>query len=209
MNMPYLNEIASTRELIDTFGGYNHNLSIGSGELFDMRNLCGDHYPILSTRPPRGLYATPSWSQGMISKDELCYIDGGDMVIGEARYPMALSGGEKPKTMISMGAYVIILPDKKYINTADPADRGDIEATVVSTDHTVISLCRADASEYGEIPTGVTPPRKSRGDGSVDRHGRGTPHAEAIRCRRRQMGDGERYLSQDQLPRSRRALRGR
>lgn len=158
MNMPYLNEIASTRELIDTFGGYNHNLSIGSGELFDMRNLCGDHYPILSTRPSRGLYAMPLWVQGMISKENLCYIDGGDMVIGEEHYPMALSATEKPKTMISMGAYVIILPDKKYINTSDPADRGDIEATVVSTDHTVISLCRADASEYGEIPTGETPP---------------------------------------------------
>ena len=35
------------------FGGLNHNLGAGDGELWDMRNLTSDHYPLLASRPQR------------------------------------------------------------------------------------------------------------------------------------------------------------
>jgi hypothetical protein len=46
-----------------------------------------------------------------------------------------------------MGAYVIILPDKKYVNTADISDFGSLEAVFTTAAPTVFSLCRADGTD--------------------------------------------------------------
>ena len=132
MKLPILNELPTTREMIEKFGGYNHNLRIGEGEFYDMKNLTSSDYPVLSPRPKRGIYASPDNPQGMIEKDALCYVDGSDFVINEYHIDMGLSTKEEdcPKTLVSMGAYVIIMPDKKYINTKDYSDKGNIEATL-------------------------------------------------------------------------------
>lgn len=147
MNYPTLNTIAVSRETLDVFGGYNHNLRIGEGEFYDMRNLTSSYYPLLSVRQKRGVYASPTAPGGMIAKDSLCYIDGGDFVMNEYRIHMNFSS-DLPKQLISMGAYVIILPDKKYINTADITDYGNIEASVTTTSDVSFELCRIDGSAY-------------------------------------------------------------
>ena len=112
---PELRELPATREMIDVFRGYNHNLRIGDGEFYDMKNLSSVNYPVLSPRPKRGVYASPAALGGMIGKDTLCYVDGSDFVINGNRIKMGLNAEGVPKTLISMGAYVIIMPDKKYI----------------------------------------------------------------------------------------------
>lgn len=159
MKYPVLSELNTSRELIDVFRGYNHNLRIGDGEFYDMKNLSSNDYPILSPRPLRGVYATPSIPQGMIAKDSLCYVDGNDFVINEDRVPMGLTVDDTPKTLISMGAYVIIMPDKKYINTIDHNDKGRIEASVTTTTPVTFSLCKLDGVEYDNIITQDTEPK--------------------------------------------------
>jgi hypothetical protein len=52
---PILKELPTTRDYIDTFGGYNHQLRIGANEFYDMKNLSSDNYPVVSTRGKRGL----------------------------------------------------------------------------------------------------------------------------------------------------------
>lgn len=158
MRYPTLNEIPTTREMIDSFGGYNHNLRIGAGEFYDMQNLTSAHYPVLSTRPRRGIFATPTAPQGLIAKDALCYVDGGDFVMGEYRVAMNLTRDSAPKTLISMGAYVIILPDKKYINTADISDYGSIEAVVTTTTAVTFELCKIDGTAYADTVAQDTEP---------------------------------------------------
>ena len=132
MKYPILNEIPTSRDMISVFGGYNHNLSIGDGEFYDMTNLSSADYPLLSPRKKRGIYATSSNPQGLIAKDALCYVDGSDFVINGYHVDMGLSTEEDmcPKSLVSMGAYVVIMPDKKYINTNDYSDNGNIEALV-------------------------------------------------------------------------------
>lgn len=136
---PKLSELAATREMVDVFKGYNHNLRIGSGEFYDMKNLTSNDYPVLSPRPKRGVYVSSGTPQGMIAKDTLCYVDSGYFVIGGDRVDMGLSierdseGNIIPKNLISMGAYVIIMPDKKYINTSNLLDHGNIEASFTTT----------------------------------------------------------------------------
>jgi hypothetical protein len=112
--------------MVDTFKGYNHNLRIGDGEFFDMKNMTSDHFPVLSPRGKRGVYASPNKPTGLIAKDSLCYVDGSKFVINEKSYDMGLT--DEPKQLISMGAYVIIMPDKKYFNTENHDDRGNIES---------------------------------------------------------------------------------
>ena len=155
MRYPTLASPQTSRDMVDVFGGYNHNLRIGVGEFYDMTNLSSSAYPVLSPRPRRGVYTegtyihdetimTPS---GMIAKDALCYVDGTDFVINEYHVPMGLSF-DSPKTLVSMGAYVIIMPDKKYVNTADLSDYGEIEANVTTTSSVTFSLCKNDGALY-------------------------------------------------------------
>lgn len=157
MKLPILSEIESSREMIDVFGGYNHNLRISNGEFYNMKNLSSSDYPVLSPRKRRGIYATPEKPQGLLAKDSLCYVDGENFIINGKTIPLGLTDGDK--TLISMGAYVIIMPDKKYINTTDTSDCGSIESKVTSTGTVTFSLCRIDGDTYENYTISSSAPR--------------------------------------------------
>ncbi len=129
LKYPKLNEIPTSRDILDKFKGYNHNLRIGDGEFYDMKNLTGDDHPILSPRKKRGIFLTPAQATGICSNAEFCYVDGKDFVIGDTAYDLKLSAVDK--TLVSMGANVVVMPDQKYINTIDPADRGNLQLGVI------------------------------------------------------------------------------
>lgn len=150
MQYPTLYTKSSSSQITDVMGGYNHNLRIGDGEFFNMKNMTSDLYPVLSPRGKRGVYATPASPQGMIAKDQLCYVDGTAFVIGQTRVEMGFSveAEDCPKQMLSMGAYVLIMPDKKWINTIAPEEHGDIEAKFVSTGTVTFTLCTVTGETY-------------------------------------------------------------
>lgn len=156
MRYPFLNTKESSRQTVDVFKGYNHNLRIGDGEFFDMKNMTSDSYPVLSPRKKRGVYASARNPLGMIAKDSLCYVDGNDFVINEYRVDMGLN--DEPKQLVSMGAYVIIMPDKKYINTLDTTDYGNIEASVTTQSDVRFSLCTIDGVDYENMAVSASEP---------------------------------------------------
>lgn len=160
MRYPQLKVQAATRKTVDVFRGYNHNLRIGEGEFFDMQNLTSDHYPVLSPRKKRGLYVKPASPQGLIAKDGLCYVDGSDFVMGTERYGLGLSvrAEDCPKQLVSMGAYVIIMPDRKYINTIDPEDRGQIDAVFTAGGEISFQLCTAEGGNYENVTVSPAAP---------------------------------------------------
>lgn len=162
MKLPKLKPLLTSRDMVDAFGGYNHNLRIGAGEFYDMKNLTSSYYPVLSSRPNRGVYATPTTEKGalgLVSKDALCYVEGGDFIINGEHISMDLS--DEPKKLISMGAYVIIMPDKKWINT-EPKDglkafdHGNIEASVTTQSEVTYELCTIDGSKYDVKPENIS-----------------------------------------------------
>ena len=150
MRFPAMNPRPRSQQTLDVFGGYNHNLRIGENEFYDMENLTSDLTPVLSPRKKRGLYVQGTSVQGLIAKDSLCYVDGRYFVINQYRVDLGLSTEETdcPKQLVSMGAYVIILPDKKYFNTADFSDFGNIEAEVTTQASVSFLPCRLDGTEY-------------------------------------------------------------
>ena len=160
MKYPTLYTKESSRQMIDTFKGYNHNMRIGDGEFFDMKNMTSDYYPVLSPRGRRGVYASPTLPNGLISKDSLCYVDGSKFVIND--YPVEMGLNDEPKQLISMGAYVIIMPDKKWINTLDTTEFGNIEASWESTGDVTFSLCTITGDSYDGATYSPTEPKEPK-----------------------------------------------
>lgn len=173
---PTVQAQAAQRRVTDVFAGYNHNLRINEGEFYDEENLCSDDYPLLSTRRHRGVYAAPAAAQGLIAKDALCYVDGTEFVINEKRIEMELSTEAEmcPKSLVSMGAYVIILPDRKYINTADLSDFGSIEASYTSVSDVTFNLCTVDGAGLDVIAGAAAPENPKNGEYWLDTSA--TPH---------------------------------
>ena len=107
------------------FGGYNHTLAAGDGELWDMKNLTSDLYPLLAPRKPRYLITTLTKPNGFFARDALYWVDGTGFYAGGT---LKGSVTDSRKTFTMLGAYIVILPDKKYYNTV--ADEfGSIEKT--------------------------------------------------------------------------------
>ena len=156
MSYPTLKVLPTSRDMVDVFRGYNHNLRIGDGEFFDMKNMTSDRYPVLSPREQRGVYASPGNPHGLIAKDSLCYVDGTDFVMNEYRVNMGLTDGAKQ--LVSMGAYVIIMPDKKWINTLDLTEYGSIDATYTTTSDATFELCTIDGEAYTDATVSNTEP---------------------------------------------------
>lgn len=173
---PTVQAQTAQRRVTDVFAGYNHNLRINEGEFYDEENLCSDDYPLLSTRRHRGVYAAPAAAQGLIAKDALCYVDGTEFVINEKRIEMGLSTETEmcPKSLVSMGAYVIILPDRKYINTADLSDFGGIEASYTSVSDVSFNLCTVDGAGLDVIAGAAAPENPKNGEYWLDTSA--TPH---------------------------------
>ena len=190
MIQPTLTELATSRDMVDAFLGYNHNLRIGGGEFYDMKNLTSSYYPVLSPRSKRGIYASPTNPQGMIAKDAFCYVDGPNFVINGYPIDIGLSEDEKycPKQLVSMGAYVIILPDKKWVNTANWNDDtrtfntedgyGDIDNKFVSTAPVTFTLTRIDSEDFNiDFKQATKPTGDAVINGSIWLDQSTTPHS--------------------------------
>lgn len=174
--MPFLPQISTSntsREFIDTFLGYNHQLKIGSGEFFDTKNLSNDYFPLLATRKKRSTLTGLTAGQGMIEKDALAYIDNGTLYYN--RVATGLTGiSEGEKQLIGMGAYICIFPDKLYFNTQDDSDYGSMElhyanALDGSTAAVTFQSCMSDGTLYDRRTISTTEPEDPQnGDVWVD-----------------------------------------
>lgn len=160
---PTIPETARSQQVTDTFGGYNHNLKIPEGEFYEMENLCGDDYPLLATRKQRNTLQVPAESlKAMVSKgDKLYYIAGYDPTTktcgfyadDEKVMDLAYAGGLK--RFVSMGAYLLIWPDKVWYNKAD-GTHGNMEKTFSAAagtylDHSLTSSSGPDGQEVYDI----------------------------------------------------------
>lgn len=141
--LPYLSDVNKSKATMLQFKGYNHNKAISEGEMYDMKNLSSDEYPLLVTRNKRQEVQTLTKPNGIFAKTYLAYVDG-----TEFYYNSLFKGyvSDSKKKFYSIGAYIIIMPDKKYFNTAND-DFGNIEAEY--TGSAVISNSKIIAQGIG------------------------------------------------------------
>lgn len=164
------------RHVTDVFRGYDHNPRIGEGAFYHMENLTGDRYPLLSNRRKRGRIADLTEAQGLIGKARLAYIDAGRLYYGGLELTsylnsagLFISNGEKQ--LVSMGAYLIIYPDKLYINTENYSDCGSLEAhfSTAAAQTITYTICNTDGEEYGvPVVSDTEPPEPAGGDLWID-----------------------------------------
>lgn len=150
MLYPILQETTRYREMTSKFGGYNHQLSCGDGQFFDMQNMTSQYFPILSPRPSRGIVRNMTNPQGILDKEELMWVDDGKLYVNGEE--IALDGVDistedtmNPKTMAKMGAYVIIMPDKIWYN-ADNGECGYMESEYENEEGSNVSFTLCDSN---------------------------------------------------------------
>lgn len=146
MDYPKLKNPVTTQSTLSVFGGLDRNTRRGEGQFFHMHNMSSRHYPALGPRAGRSVHHTGQDLGGILPKDCLCRVENGAFVMNDYRVDMNLTPGEK--TMVSMGAYVVIFPDKKYINTMDLTEFGDLEAEFVSEGDVTFTLCDQSGAAY-------------------------------------------------------------
>lgn len=138
-SMKFADGIAKGKQI--KFGGLNHSRGARDGELWDMQNLTSDHYPLLASRAPRLQYRSFAAPGGIFSWDGLCWVEGTAFFFRGEEKGQVTQG---QKTFSSMGAYILIFPDKCYYNV-DTGEFGSMEATWQGTE-----LTFGDGLLYGE-----------------------------------------------------------
>ena len=107
------------------FGGYDHTVAASNGDIWDMENLTGDFYPVLGTRSRRWSCRTLTKPNGLYAHDGLYWADGtGFYADGVLKGTVT----DSRKRFASLGAYIVILPDKKYYNRLT-GDFGALESS--------------------------------------------------------------------------------
>ena len=116
MRLPAIEDIPASIVYTDVLLGYNHNRTIGNGEFFEMENLSSDEYPMMSPRKPRRFKRHFVKPHGIHSHEKMCWVDGTSFY-----YDGVVKGAvsDTDKQLVSMGAYVVIWPDKKIYNSKD------------------------------------------------------------------------------------------
>lgn len=115
MRLPAMKYLEGNRKKTQVkFGGLNHTVGAKDGELWDMKNLTTDHYPVLASRMPRTKIMDMDVSGGILHWNKLCWIDAGDFYYDGER-----KGGveEQMHTLAAIGPYIVIFPEKFYYNT--------------------------------------------------------------------------------------------
>lgn len=169
-NMPQLTPGAKSIQMTSAWRGYNHNEIIADGEMYDMQNLSGDKYPLLTLRQKRGITSLDVEGQdpvpltGIHGRDQLVYVRGTKVywdLLEVSGLTVSADAALCPKKIVSFGAYVCIWPDKVYFNTADLTDVGSMERSWTEDGTNItLAMCRGDGTNYDmtDIDISENPP---------------------------------------------------
>lgn len=162
MYKPVAENLNKTVELITSFGGYNKNFKILENEFSDELNITGDFSPVMSPRNKRAIFNVSGENlHGLFSKECVGYINDGTLYYnGQAFTGLVFPEIEKERQFVSLGAKLLIFPDKKYININDLTDYGSLETEFITANDSEVtfSLCKSDGTLYENYYVGSAPP---------------------------------------------------
>ena len=198
MYLPKLENIQSSRESATEFRGYNHTHRVSGKEFYDMKNMSGRNYPALSPRVQRGKNG-PANVLGLHAADKLYWVSEvyksdmsgtyGALFCNVRIHPetspetyawkeltneQVFTLSTEPKTMINMGAKILIWPDKVIYDTANNQFEY-LENKVTTSGNITLQLCKVDATDYQTYTTSDTAPSDPT-DGQLWMNTSVTPH---------------------------------
>lgn len=113
------------------FGGINLQNGTPLGEWERLHNMTADSFPAVCSAKLRRFRSLPSDMTGfMFKNDSLVYTVTDGIYIDGEKLDLKLSEGQKK--LISMGAYIVILPDWIVINTEDMTANNSIDAVTIT-----------------------------------------------------------------------------
>lgn len=151
MKAPALHRVTVSR-----FGGLDLRDRPAENAFAAMENLCSDGEGALRTRPQRSVVARLAQPGGVTDKETLIWVDGHTLYVGGTAVGAVLRSGEKQ--FVSMGAYLLVFPDKLWVNLRDLSQFGSMENTVTTQNEVQISLCRSDGTAWEDYLAAETPP---------------------------------------------------
>ena len=160
MFFPKLKTLRQTRVTLNGFLGLDRREKAPQGSFYDMENMGSDAAPALQVRPRRGTVAQLQKGNGLACKDALVWVDGHTLYVGGAATGLVLS--DSPKQLVSMGAYLVIFPDKKWINTRQLSQFGSLENRTVTTGAVSFSMCSPSGESIGSYLTAQQPPEAAQ-----------------------------------------------
>lgn len=129
MIIPNMPDVARQRDFVAEFTGIDRREVIGGGAFADVENLSPRKYPCVASRELRALL--PSYTDpivGMLGKQQLCAVTQSTSAVHSLKF--FYGGEEEPnvsgklnpaivgeRQLVSMGANVVIFPDKVMYNT--------------------------------------------------------------------------------------------
>lgn len=148
MTFPKSNGEALKQSYQAQFGGLNHRKGATDGDIYDMRNMTSDHYPVLSPREKRKHYGGGNKVYGLYCYGDQMYVAmkvGANMglyVRQGSTYKRlgVLTEGEKQMEVCNMK--LIIYPDKVYY---------DLNAAKAKGTAADKSSLPADGNVYGDV----------------------------------------------------------
>ena len=159
-----MNAPALQRLTVRSFPGLDRRIGAPEGCAWEMTNLCADGFPALQVRRRRGTVAQLASPGGLPAKETLIWVDGHTLYV--AGYPTGLVLREGEKQFVSMGAYLVIFPDKVWINLRDVSSFGSLENRVSTVGAVSLSLCRPDGQGFGAYTVSDLAPQEP-GEGAL------------------------------------------
>lgn len=164
-----LEPVPSSRDYIQSFGGYNRNERCEQNESFDETNISSDLFPNLSPRAKRTIFDTQADVKGL-------HVNNGLIMIKAAGDNDALfhDGVQKhtlaklsDRMMCSMGAFVIIWPDKVKYNSSD-GTLTDLCSSWTTEGSVSFQMCKIDGTTISPTVSSTAPSNPSSGDYWLD-----------------------------------------
>ncbi len=181
MNLPSMVSKAKSRDNQTMFLGYNHNLVNGENEFYDMKNMTGDYCPVLSPRARRARLAVDLKNpQGLIAKGALAWVDDGKFYYRKREIGAMNTDYKGDRQLISMGAYIVIFPDKYRYNTSN-GEFISLEHEWKASGDVITQICTVDGDEITtEDDRLITekPEEPENGDWWIDQSG----ESDVLKC---------------------------
>lgn len=141
-------ESQPTEQVIDTFAGYNHNLKIGDGEFYDMKNLTSDFYPLMGNRARKSIVQLKTDDGTVLHFDKVYGMvadTNGDLfVIAKAKYEPNEQYTDDTSPQLYRVRNGVVLNFTATINNNSVGEEATFEEMVLTEDEKRIFACGAE-----------------------------------------------------------------
>lgn len=158
MTLPELNPIKTSREHIRAFRGYQHVDTPADGAFYECENLTAVYYPLFGVRAPRVKVRALPQAGGIFAKEKLAWVSGKKLFYDGAEI---CDVSDAKKQFVSMGAWLLVWPDKIAYSTADGTVK-QLEAEYTSAEDVTFTLCSVDGTPYENYYTGTEAPDSTK-----------------------------------------------